>query len=566
MSVDSAHFPRWALAAALAGSGLLLYFLLPSEVILLDDDFAYLKSVIHTYQQGRPWTDDFLEPWNASGSSLSALVFALTGSFHVATYGLQACFGAASLPALCLLLSARGFSVRATFLLAALILTFPVLLWRALEYNGMALYVPCLLWAIWAAERRRWGIFAAVFLLAVANRQSAAGWLVLPGWAVLQALLPRSGAGFASARAPLAVIVGGLATVALLFAAMNSTDAQRVMFDNTLSHFDFSAACRSMVAGLVIVVIAVGLAVTLQTLRPVVAARGPAWRGLALLGLAIGVFFLLSVDLRRVAHVDRVDIGWSGGWLYTNLLVGLALAGWVGFCFRVHAAPAACALASVVLVGLRTSVWDYYFIDAALLGFFAVVPGGVRDGAPPGSYLLFLRWWRPALLAGLVLVAAFHALFLVHFKTVLDEGRALTLLYERAVRKGLLRHNEAVDVSFGFGGWHLHAYGLARRGPNPGRGFWKLFEAPVKSVELAIDYPDTFPQRWRRSACATPDPALAPLAEETFRVAWFWRCRYVLQRRAPPPEPSTLGPDFRPIIFPLTGAEWRELAAGPPLR
>lgn len=554
------------MAAAIAGCGLLLYLLLPSSVILLDDDFGYLKSVIQTYQHGRPWTDDFLEPWSASSSSLSALLFALTGNFYFATYGLQVCFGAASLPAVCLLLSARGFSVRATFLLAALILTFPVLLWRALEYNGMSLYVPCLLWAIWAAERRRWGVFAVVFLLAVANRQSAAGWLVLPGWAVLQAFLPRSGASFASVRAPLAVIVGGLAMIALLFAVMNSTDSQRMLFGETFSRFDLSVARRSIFSGLVVVIVAVGLAVTLQTLGQAPVARRPAWRGLALVGLVVAAFFLLRLDVRALAIVDRADTGWRGGWLYTKLIVALALAGWIGFRFRLRAAPALCALASVGLAGLRPSVWDYYFVDAALLGFFSVAPGLAGAAEPQDSSLSFIRWWRPALLAGLACVAAFHALFTLHFKTVLDEAQAISTLYERALRKGLLRHNETVDSHFGFGGWHLFSYGIAKRGTNHGRWFSALRAAPVKSVELAIDYPDSFPRRWRHETHTIPDPKLAPLAEETARIAWFWRYRYVLQRRAPPAEPSTLGPDFRPILFPLNNAEWRELAAGPPLK
>ena len=72
---------RAALWAALA-YGLVIYVTLPPEAIAINDDFAYLKSVVQTLQHGRPWTNDWLEPWSASLASLSALVFHATGRFH----------------------------------------------------------------------------------------------------------------------------------------------------------------------------------------------------------------------------------------------------------------------------------------------------------------------------------------------------------------------------------------------------------------------------------------------------------------------------------------------------
>lgn len=556
----------WILALTTAAYALFLYLLLPPNVVLLDDDFGYLKSVIQTFQHRRPWTDDFLEPWNVATSSLSAVAFALTGNFHFSTYGLQAIFGAASLPALCALLCARGFSVRTTFVVAGLLLTFPVLLWRALEFTGMALYVPCLIWAIWAAERQRWGVFAFVFLLAIANRQSAAVWLALPGYAVLHAARSSRGAGLAQARAPIAVIFGGLAAIALLHAGMNSTDSQRMLLYETLSRFEFGVARRTIVSGAVVFFLAVGVSASLLSLSQRPPARRAAWPALFLLRWILVAVVLLVFDERSLAIIDRIDVGWRGGWLYTKLLVAVALAGWIGFHFRLRPAPVLGAAVSLILCSLRPSVWDYYFIDVALLGFFAVVPRPVNSAVPqaPGPFLF--RHWKPAFLVALGVIGLFHLLSTLHLKSVLDEAHAITRLYERALRHGQLRQNETADAHFGFGGWHLFAHGIARRGNSHTRWFSALFTAPAKSVELAVAYPDSFPLRWRHENHTPPGTEVVPLAEHTACIAWFWRCHYQLQRRAPPAEPSTLGPDFRPIIFPLNDAEWRELAAGPPLQ
>ena len=77
-----------------AAYGLLIYLILPPEVMVVNDDFGYLRSVIETLRHGRPWTGEWLEPWSASLAVLSALLFKVTGSVHTATYGLQAVFAA----------------------------------------------------------------------------------------------------------------------------------------------------------------------------------------------------------------------------------------------------------------------------------------------------------------------------------------------------------------------------------------------------------------------------------------------------------------------------------------
>lgn len=559
-----ARFPFLPLFLAATAYGLFISALLPAGVVLLDDDFGYLKSVIQTFQHRRPWTDDFLEPWSASSSSLSAVAFALSGNFYLSTYGLQAAFAAVSFLALCALFSARGFSPPATLALAFLVLTFPVLLWRALEYTGMALYVPCLLWAIWAAERRRWGVFAVVWLLAVANRQSAAVWLAWPAYVAFRTVRLRLGSWRAEAMPPGILALGGFALVAGLHAVMNSTDSQRLLLDQTIARFEPGSALRTVGAGTVFFLIGCGLSAALQTLSGSPPLRRTDWRETVFCAtLAIGVLLLL--DERHLTVIDRIDVGSRVGWLYTKLVVLVSLGGWTAFRFHLRAAPTLCATASVLVTSLRPGTWDYYFVDAALLGFFAISSPPRAHALSPSATTLF-RFEKPAFVVALAFAGLFHLRSALHLKTVLDEAHAVCSLYESALRSGRIRHHEITDAPFAYAGWHLYAHALSRRADVNTRWFSSLLSAPRKSVELRIAYADSFPLRWRNHDHASPDPDLPLLAEETVWIGWFWRGRYALQRVAPSPDPGPLGPDFRPIPFPMTNAEWRELASGPALR
>ena len=79
---------NWVDAAVVAvAAGVFLFLLLPSEVTTVGDDFGYYKSIVETIQHARPWTDGWLEPWAASLSVISALIFRATGNFLLATYG-----------------------------------------------------------------------------------------------------------------------------------------------------------------------------------------------------------------------------------------------------------------------------------------------------------------------------------------------------------------------------------------------------------------------------------------------------------------------------------------------
>jgi hypothetical protein len=75
----------------------------------MSDDVGYLRSIVETFHHGRPWTDDWLEPWAFSLSAASALLFWLTGHFYLATRGLQVVLSAAFFYSVDRLLYNRGF-------------------------------------------------------------------------------------------------------------------------------------------------------------------------------------------------------------------------------------------------------------------------------------------------------------------------------------------------------------------------------------------------------------------------------------------------------------------------
>lgn len=143
--VSSRFLYAWPALASLLLMGGLVWCLLPGMVIVLDDDFWYLRSVIKTVQKGRPWTDEWLTPWAASASSISALLFRISGSF---TFAIHFQLAAAAGLAATLFLQRQGLP-RLPALAA------PTVLFMFLMFTGVALYMACLWWCLLLADRSR---------------------------------------------------------------------------------------------------------------------------------------------------------------------------------------------------------------------------------------------------------------------------------------------------------------------------------------------------------------------------------------------------------------------------
>jgi hypothetical protein len=113
--------------------GTLIYLAMPAGVMTSSDDFGYLRSVVETLQRGRPWTDEWLEPWTASFSTLAAGFYLLTGSFHFATYGLAALLAGTSFAILAWWWKGRGLSAATACVAAAVPLLFPTIFWKEVD-------------------------------------------------------------------------------------------------------------------------------------------------------------------------------------------------------------------------------------------------------------------------------------------------------------------------------------------------------------------------------------------------------------------------------------------------
>ena len=554
----TALFP-WILGSI--AFGCLVFLLLPGRITPFDDDFGYLRSVVATIQRGRPWTDEWLEPWAAGLSVAGAWVYRVTDDFYLATYGLLAVLAGCTFGALSRLLIARGFTIARASGLAVLLLTFPSVLWKLVEFTGMALYLPCLLWAIWAYETRRCWLFTVCWCVAITTRQSAIAWIVLPLLATAAAW--RGNEGKPSARAVLgwsgSSVIGG-ALILVCRATMNKTNAQAVLTDPMLERFSFSTGAGIAWCGVVIFLLAAGVGLfflrSLDTPRP----RGWRWRhpGIAV-PIALAGLALVAVDPRRFILWEVDSLQGTIGFWYITLVVLVATTTWAGRggTFRVDYSLG--ALASLALVCLRPQVWDYYFLDVAVFGFLGAVlsPGDaprIAASRPLGS-----RATRAVLAASAV--ASF--ILLLDLKVFLDRGSIICGVAEKALREHRLTAAELSFVPFGYLGWKLYPYFHTHEGKNQYiAGFDRYLVG--RSIGVGSGYSPLLHAlpRFRHDP---PADRSHLVAEGGGRLLWFFRANHYLVRLDDDrenPRASELPADFLGPPLPLNESEWGELIRG----
>jgi len=542
------------LAAAWAGVVLML---LPDTVFPYDDDVGYLRSVVQTLQHGRPWTDDWLEPWAASLSVVTAGLVALTGSFTGSVEAvLVAGAGLALVPA-ALMFERRGMPRAVAMLGAVVLLSAPTLLWKQTQFTSLAICLPAMFVALLAADRRAWVLFLAAYAVAVTSRQSAVAWLALPAWEVLRSWL-RCGADSRWKRAlpELATIVAGGGLYLAADLVMNETYAQRVMTTAMWSSVDAMRLVHGCAIAMVVFALAAGCGAFLGwCARPQAAADDGAPRrwvagviGFGVLAAGLGLPRIapieLELPLRELAGADAYRLG----------IVAIASAGWILGGWRVRWEYLAAGIFAGLLVGLRGSVWDYYLVDVAVLGIFALEQRAGRVGATRNP------WLRPVAMAlGLVVAGvalAQHWATALRVKRVMDGSRALTILSEHALRSGRIGGDELSVAPFGFQVWHLYPPFTRTVGAD-GR-YIADFTGWLRPGALEVEVAGA--PAGAAESVAVPDEGDI-VATGVFRAMWRERHTFSLRRAAAAP-PAELplpegGLDLQP--FPLNDEEWRRL-------
>jgi hypothetical protein len=546
---------RWLIAFASFGYGTLIYLMLPSQVVALSDDFGYFKSIIQSLTYGRLWTNDWLGPWAASWSALSALIFTVTGDFHFATYGLLAACAAAAFCGLCALFRTRGCSAWISIVLAALVMTFPTILFKTLQFNAINLNLPCLLAAILAYERKQWGWFFVASLIAVAARQSAIIWLAFPCIEMARIFLSRD-RPFRSWLKPAVVLIAGLVVFFILIKTMNHTHAQEVRTDRTFERIELRHTAKYFAIGCCAFLAAAGLGGFLfAASREKQSAKRQLWLwGLALAGIAA----IMLVDVRGwpiwwPPYTDRFS------WLYSKVVLGMALAGWLTCVFSINVDKLIVALVGLALLSTQVHFRDYYLIDVAMLGMFSVTPGPVSL-APNFIKRSTARFLIAS--ASLAVVAMFQLRGLCKMKLSIDRGAALCILSEQALRSGRLQIAELSSFApYGLRGWHLFPYFMTHEGKNtPGIGGFVGYEV------LDVDVIDSGRQIFHTFSNAPPIDDSQVIASGVFRQGWIFQSRYTLRKTLPrpaspgnhPPWPIDLQ-SYKNIPFPLSNEEWRDL-------
>lgn len=242
--------------SAALGFGLLVNAILPTWTVILNDDFGYLRSIVETIRHGRPWTDDFLEPWALSLIALSAGIFKVTGSIFFATVGLQTLMSAMSFLLVCQIARDCGFRPLASVGIAGALLTFPTLLWKQVEYTALVIYLPSLLAAVWSARRNQWALFFIAWAIAVASRSSALAWLLIPAIVGVDSTIrDRS---VARSLRPFAVIMCGAVWFLAIRAYANETHAQRFITNHIFTTTSLPNFWNNSQIGLWIVAVIAG--------------------------------------------------------------------------------------------------------------------------------------------------------------------------------------------------------------------------------------------------------------------------------------------------------------------
>ena len=554
---------HWSIFAAAAGYGLLVWLALPSIVVALDDDFSYLRSVIETVQHGRPWTNEWLAPWAASSSVVSALLFAVSGSFSFAIHFTLVIAGGMAFAGLCLHLRDRGVTSGNAVWLSLTILLFPSALNMHLMYTAVPLYWGCLWLCVFFSFRRRWGWFFLFWFLAFSSRQSAITWLALPGWPLVEHVWRhRSLRGLPKAET--LVLAAAAGAFVLIKAGMNPTVGRDMAGGGEREMLSKLAMLKS--AGLALFGFVTGFGgasfTRLLGRNESSVMKRPGWMIVA--GGVAGAVFALWIA--RDVHATHNCLGDPWALAILGLLGALGGAGAI-----IRGGPPrldACivALGTTLLLMLYRADFDYYFVDLFAWGLFAASRREHGGSAPSGTTAA--RWPGVLLRAALVCLLLWDLRCYFRLKLARDLSAGVITACERALREKKLNPPDLGMVPFGYAGWHYAHHYLATAGRSTCdlAGFMSYLlpwdgtsgSGVVRRLPPAIKrHPQWLPSQ--NNASLNASQTAATLVALRHRILWLWSAKFELKYLAPAgPRPGrkSLDAAYQPEVFPLNDDEW----------
>jgi hypothetical protein len=549
----------WRTLSAAACFGLLIWLLLPAIVVALDDDFSYLRSVIQTIQHDRPWTDNWLTPWAASCSALSALLYHTTGSFSFAIHFNLVLAGTMAFAGLMRHLRDQGVSTGKAIAFTAAVLTFPSVMNMHLLFTAVALYWGCLWLCLCLAYRRQWLWFFLFWAVALSSRQSAITWLGIPGCVWLEHVW-RSRSLRGVPRDLWIVLVGGVIWFGIMMTQMNPTQGQEIATRARSLHVPIEITLRT--AGLSLLALIAGFGS-----RRLAAFSAPVSRSRLIIAIVCGLggaAFAIWITRDIIAIHNCLGDAFAP-WII-GLVGAVAAAGIVlsPICPRWEVLPTIAG--AIALLLLYRADFDYYYVDLVAWGIYAA-------SRKKGSTVTSSRpeiWFCWLLSLCLVAILTWNARCLLRLKLAHDISAGVITTYEKAIRESKLGPQDIGMAPFGYQGWHLADYFLANEGRvnndlsgfvaytppwngQSGNGVVRILDRRLKPFSTWL-----MPQNnvSLRSSMETEE-----LIEHRGKVLWFYKATYQLMSKSdttPRAGRITVNPQtFQPQIFPLTDAEWR---------
>lgn len=553
-----------------AGFGLFIWLLLPVGVVVCDDDFAYLRSTVETIRRSRPWTDDWLNPWAASTTMLSAATYGLTGSFKLAVHAVLVGAAATCFFGMSRFIRFQGYGVLTAVTVTTLFLMSPSALFMSLIYTSVPVYLAALWFCLTAFADKRWGWFLAFWVVGLASRQSAVMWMALPAAVCLANLLQLRNwrRVLMESSAPIAVVATGIMIFLTLKHTMNPTLGQKVILQSLGSGFSLASIGVPFGASLVFLGIGSGISCWLAIPRSGRPLRWGARWPQVLMGCVAGAaagFWATS------ALSSTQSSGFFGGPDPYLIIVAALAGGGIGL-RPVRPNPLYLAPAGGItfLLCLYSGTYDYYFNELFCFGFAAGLTP--VEGSTPGDQAEKARYPRFENIAAAAIVLVFAFRTSVCLKIQQDYIWASNRGYELALRDGNLLPYQVGQASFGYLGWlweekYRKVIGYKNFEDLAGFRMWKEHWDGKSGTGMSVAYPRWLSKpKFIKAALTFKSAAMpkegqniclchaesAPLFGRSRMDVAIWR----VDTGRPSPVP---GDEGKRLSFPLDDSEWTQL-------